>query len=56
VSIVAPGTQSPAFKLARDDGESFTEQDLEGQTTVLVFYPFAFADVNKDTPGGKVHA
>jgi len=45
VSVIAAGTPAPAFKLARGDGKSFTEQDLRGQRTVLVFYPFAFSPV-----------
>ena len=49
MSIIAPGTPAPAFTLAREDGERFTEEDLQGHSTVLVFYPFAFADVNNDT-------
>jgi peroxiredoxin (alkyl hydroperoxide reductase subunit C) len=48
VSVIEPGTPAPAFKLAREDGESFTEEDLQGQTTVLVFYPFAFSPVCTD--------
>jgi peroxiredoxin len=39
---------APSFTLARGDGESFTEQDLQGRTTVLVFYPFAFSPVCTD--------
>ena len=38
----------PEFKLARADGETFTEQDLQGRTSVLVFYPFAFSPVCTD--------
>jgi peroxiredoxin len=45
VSVIGPGTPAPGFSLARADGGRFTEQDLEGQTTVLVFYPFAFSPV-----------
>jgi peroxiredoxin len=45
VSVVGPGTAAPDFTLAREDGESFTEQDLQAQKTVLVFYPFAFSPV-----------
>jgi peroxiredoxin (alkyl hydroperoxide reductase subunit C) len=45
VSVIAPGTPAPSFRLQRADGKSFTEQDLRGQTTVLVFYPFAFSPV-----------
>jgi peroxiredoxin len=48
VSIVEPGTPAPSFKLARADGETFTEQDLRDRTTVLVFYPFAFSPVCTD--------
>jgi peroxiredoxin len=48
VSVVEPGTPAPAFRLAREDGEGFSEQDLLGHTTVLVFYPFAFSPVCTD--------
>jgi peroxiredoxin (alkyl hydroperoxide reductase subunit C) len=48
VSVLAPGTPAPGFRLARGDGESFSEQDLRGRTTVLVFYPFAFSPVCTD--------
>ena len=43
-----PGTPAPDFSLAREDGSRFTRADLEGQTTVLVFYPFAFSPVCTD--------
>jgi peroxiredoxin len=48
VAVIAAGTPAPSFTLARADGESFTEQDLQGRTTVLVFYPFAFSPVCTD--------
>jgi peroxiredoxin len=48
VSVLAAGTPAPSFTLARADGESFTEEDLKGHTTVLVFYPFAFSPVCTD--------
>jgi peroxiredoxin len=48
LSIIAPGTQVPEFRLAREDGRDFTHEDLLGQTTVLVFYPFAFSSVCTD--------
>jgi peroxiredoxin (alkyl hydroperoxide reductase subunit C) len=48
MSVLAAGTPAPSFTLARADGESFTEQDLQGRTTVLVFYPFAFSPVCTD--------
>jgi peroxiredoxin (alkyl hydroperoxide reductase subunit C) len=46
--IIAPGTPVPDFKLAREDGKPFTAADLEGNVTVLVFYPFAFSPVCTD--------
>ena len=48
MAVIAPGTPAPSFKLARGDGESFTESDLQGRTSVLVFYPFAFSPVCTD--------
>jgi peroxiredoxin len=48
MSIIAPGTPSPAFRLAREDGSAFTEQDLRGKRSMLVFYPFAFSPVCTD--------
>jgi peroxiredoxin len=47
-SILEPGTPVPDFALRRGDGSEFTRADLEGQTTVLVFYPFAFSPVCTD--------
>jgi peroxiredoxin (alkyl hydroperoxide reductase subunit C) len=46
--IIAPGTPSPEFRLTAADGEPFTQDDLKGHTTVLVFYPFAFSPVCTD--------
>jgi peroxiredoxin (alkyl hydroperoxide reductase subunit C) len=48
VSVLQPGTPAPEFKLQREDGEAFTQDDLKGRTTVLVFYPFAFSPVCTD--------
>jgi peroxiredoxin len=48
MAVIAPGTAAPSFTLARADGESFTERDLQGRTSVLVFYPFAFSPVCTD--------
>jgi peroxiredoxin len=48
MAIVAPGTTVPDFTLARADGSAFTQDDLKGATTVLVFYPFAFSPVCTD--------
>jgi peroxiredoxin len=47
--IIAPGTPAPDFSLVRQDGGTFTRDDLVGGgTTVLVFYPFAFSPVCTD--------
>src|SRR5438552_17939223 len=48
MGVIAAGTPAPRFTLAREDGSSFTESDLEGQGSVLVFYPFAFSPVCTD--------
>ena len=48
MSVLAPGTPAPSFKLATEDGGSITETDLKGERTVLVFYPFAFSPVCTD--------
>jgi len=46
--LIQPGTPAPEFSLATEDGETFTQDDLQGQTSVLVFYPFAFSPVCTD--------
>jgi peroxiredoxin len=48
MSIIAPGSPAPEFTLKREDFTDFTREDLLGQTTVLVFYPFAFSPVCTD--------
>ena len=49
--LIAPGTPVPEFTLQREDGREFTRADLKGQTTILVFYPFAFSPVCTDQLG-----
>jgi peroxiredoxin (alkyl hydroperoxide reductase subunit C) len=44
-AVLAPGAPVPEFTLRRENGSIFTRADLEGKTTVLVFYPFAFSPV-----------
>jgi peroxiredoxin (alkyl hydroperoxide reductase subunit C) len=46
--IIAAGTPVPDFSLQTYDGDGFTQDDLAGHTTVLVFYPFAFSSVCTD--------
>ncbi len=48
MTVLAPGTPVPEFRLRREDFRRFTREDLAGQTTVLVFYPFAFSPVCTD--------
>jgi peroxiredoxin len=46
--VIPAGTPAPEFTLARADGSEFTRRELEGHTSVLVFYPFAFSPVCTD--------
>ncbi|MFM8561016.1 MAG: redoxin domain-containing protein [Solirubrobacterales bacterium] len=48
MTIIPAGSEVPAFTLKREDGTDFTEADLQGTTTILVFYPFAFSPVCTD--------
>lgn len=48
MAIIAAGTAVPDITLKREDGSDFTQEDLRGRTTVLVFYPFAFSPVCTD--------
>ena len=46
--VIEVGGSAPELSLERFDGETFTRADLEGRTSVLVFYPFAFSPVCTD--------
>lgn len=46
--IIEPGRPAPDFTLATPGDEPFTRERLEGETTILVFYPFAFSPVCTD--------
>jgi peroxiredoxin len=48
MAVVEAGQPAPDFTLARFKGEPFTRADLEGATTILAFYPFAFSPVCTD--------
>lgn len=48
MSVLPAGTKVPSFALAREDSEKLTQEDLQGVTTILVFYPFAFSPVCTD--------
>jgi peroxiredoxin (alkyl hydroperoxide reductase subunit C) len=48
VTPLEPGTPLPEFVLRREDGKKVRREDLLGQTSVLVFYPFAFSPVCTD--------
>lgn len=47
-TVLGPGTKVPDFKFVTEGGEDFTQSDLQGNTTVFVFYPFAFSPVCTD--------
>jgi peroxiredoxin (alkyl hydroperoxide reductase subunit C) len=51
VSLIQPGTPVPDFRLLDEKGEPVTREDLKGQTSVLVFFPFAFSPVCTDQFG-----
>ena len=46
--MIEAGAPVPELTLRKGDGSAFTRADLGGQTTVLVFYPFAFSPVCTD--------
>jgi peroxiredoxin (alkyl hydroperoxide reductase subunit C) len=46
--IVEPGTPAPSFTLKDELGENFTNESIEGQTAVFVFFPNAFSPVCTD--------
>jgi len=46
--MIEPGTRAPDFALADQDGNEVSLSDLEGQTSVLVFYPLDFSPVCTD--------
>ena len=48
MAVVQAGQPAPDFTLATAGREPFTRADLEGKTTVLVFYPFAFSPICTD--------
>lgn len=48
MAIITAGSAVPEITLKREDGSDFTQEDLRGRTTVLVFYPFAFSPVCTD--------
>ena len=48
MAVIAAGEPAPEFSLARAEGAPFTRTDLQGNRTLLVFYPFAFTSVCTD--------
>ena len=48
MAIITAGSAVPQITLKNEDGSDFTQEDLQGRTTVLVFYPFAFSPVCTD--------
>ncbi len=43
--MIEPGTPAPDFTLPDQDGNEVSLSDLEGQTSVLAFYPLDFSPV-----------
>lgn len=48
MGVLRAGTPAPDFALRREDGKRFTQADLLGTRTILVFYPAAFSPVCSD--------
>ena len=46
--MIEPGSRAPDFDLPDQDGKRVALSDLEGQTTVLAFFPSAFSPVCTD--------
>jgi peroxiredoxin len=46
--MIKPGSPAPDFKLRDQDGLEVSNEDLKGQTVVLVFYPLDFSPVCTD--------
>lgn len=46
--MIEPGTRAPDFSLQDQDGNTVSLSDLEGQRTVLVFYPLDFSPICTD--------
>jgi peroxiredoxin len=46
--LIQAGEPVPPFTLRDEQGKPFTHEHLRGQTSVLVFYPFAFSPVCTD--------
>ncbi|HYI99823.1 MAG TPA: redoxin domain-containing protein [Thermoleophilaceae bacterium] len=46
--MIEPGTHAPDFDLPDQDGKRVALRDLEGQTSVLAFFPAAFSPVCTD--------
>jgi peroxiredoxin (alkyl hydroperoxide reductase subunit C) len=46
--LIEAGSKAPDFTLSDQDGKKVSLSDLEGQTTVLVFYPMDFSPTCTD--------
>ncbi len=46
--MIESGASAPDFSLSNQDGDTVALQDLEGQHSVLVFFPAAFSPVCTD--------
>ncbi len=48
MTVIAAGSPVPQFTLRNAEGEEFTQEQLLGRTSILVFYPFAFSPTCTD--------
>ncbi len=46
--MIEAGASAPDFSLSNQDGDTVSLQDLEGQYSVLVFYPLDFSPICTD--------
>ena len=46
--MIESGAKAPDFSLSNQDGDTVALQDLEGQHSVLVFYPLDFSPICTD--------
>jgi peroxiredoxin (alkyl hydroperoxide reductase subunit C) len=48
VTVIAAGQRTPPFTLTRENHQPFTNEDVLGKRTLMVFYPYAFSEVCTD--------
>lgn len=48
MSVIAPGTPVPQFRLTDAEREPFTQDSIAGRKVILAFFPYAFSSVCTD--------